>query len=57
MADNLEFVYCQEFWTISAFLKTSNEHSDKKNIAINGEKKSVEIETLIKNKLSNCIEG
>ena len=53
MSDNLEFVYCQEFWTVSAFLKTSKKASDKKNIAVNGEQKSAEIETVIKNKLSS----
>ena len=56
MSDNLEFVYYQEFWTISAFLKTSNSVGDKKNIAVNGEKKSAEIEALIKNKLSSLTE-
>ena len=56
MSDNLEFVYYQEFWTMSAFLKTSNSGSDKKIIAVNGEKKSVEIEILIKNKLNSLTE-
>jgi len=56
LSDNLEFVYYQEFWTMSAFLKTSNSGSDKKIIAVNGEKKSVEIEILIKNKLNSLTE-
>lgn len=49
----MEFIYCQEFWTISAFLRTSKKASDKKSIAVNGEQKSVEIEALIKKKLSS----
>ena len=53
MSDNLEFVYCQEFWTISAFLRTSKKVNDKKSIAVNGEQKSVEIEAVIKNKLGS----
>ena len=41
---------------MSAFLKTSNSSSDKKIIAVNGEKKSAEIETLLKNKLNTLTE-
>jgi len=53
MSDNLEFVYCQEFWMVSAFLRTSKKVNDKKSIAVNGEQKSVEIEAVIKNKLGS----
>jgi len=57
LLDNLEFVYYQEFWTMSAFLKTTKSVSEKKSIAVNGEKKSAEIEVLIKNKLSSLTEN
>jgi len=53
MSDNLQFIYCQEFWTVSAFLRTSMKDSDKKSIFVNGEEKGIEIERIIHTKLSN----
>ena len=53
MAEKLKFVYKEEFWFISAFLKTSRTYGTKKDIIADGNQKSKEIETLIKNKLDN----
>ena len=53
MSDDFQFIYCQEFWTVSAFLRTSMKDSDKKSIIVNGEEKSIEIERVIQTKLSN----
>ncbi|MFX1381771.1 MAG: NUDIX domain-containing protein [Promethearchaeota archaeon] len=53
MSEQLNFIYCQEFWYISAFLKTSTKDDKKKHISVNGNVKSKEIETLIRNKLKS----
>jgi len=51
MAENLEFLYHQEFWYISAFLKTSKKDDKTRVISVNGDDKSKEIEVIIKKKL------
>ncbi|MFX1236441.1 MAG: NUDIX domain-containing protein [Promethearchaeota archaeon] len=53
MAENIQFIYKEEYWFISAFLKTSRRSDDKKNPSIDGYEKSKEIEALLINKLSN----
>ncbi|MBN1802043.1 MAG: NUDIX hydrolase [Candidatus Lokiarchaeota archaeon] len=52
MVENLQFIYKEEYWFISAFLKTSNRSDDKKTSVINGLKKSKEIEELLRKKLN-----
>jgi 8-oxo-dGTP diphosphatase len=47
MEENLEFIYKNEFWFISAFINSSK---------VNGFQKSIEIETLIKDKLNSLTE-
>ncbi len=53
MTEKLEFVYFQEFWFISAFLKTSKKDGEKKQKPVNGNEKSKEIETFILDKLGS----
>ena len=47
MEENLEFIYQNEFWFVSAFINSSK---------VNGFQKSIEIENLIKDKLNSLTE-
>ncbi|MBY9018298.1 MAG: hypothetical protein KGD66_05635, partial [Candidatus Lokiarchaeota archaeon] len=48
MSDDLQFIYKEEYWYISAFIDTSK---------INGAEKSQEIEILIKERFDNLTEA